>query len=60
MEKIKHEVYWGTHGCHKNKEHKGACRCHCKIWLSLNWDIYGDDIKTAIRINANGTKKLLL
>lgn len=37
-------VYWGSHGCHKIRNHKGRhacdpCRCkpfHCRLW-SLRW-----------------------
>lgn len=56
---MKHDVYWGSHGCHRGKGHTGPCACEHLAsdlgpergpedgddWLLLTreWHTFGDD-----------------
>lgn len=37
-------VYWGSHGCRKQRGHQGLCRCHTGCQLpDENTVFYGED-----------------
>jgi len=44
-----HDVYWGTHGCHRRKGHLKPCICVCKQTLPTGHQyVFGDDKDTAV------------
>ena len=49
--RIRHDVYWGSHGCARTKGHANPCRCECKTSLPGDLSksyVFGDDKDTAV------------
>lgn len=45
----RHEVYWGSHGCHRKPGHIAPCRCSCGQLLPEGHQyVFGDQADTAV------------
>jgi hypothetical protein len=46
---IRHEIYWGSHGCHRNPGHTTPCKCSCGELLPEGRKyVFGDQADTAV------------